>query len=182
MLLKNRQYLLNSSVNNKICRFNKHNIYIFMSKIAAPISETKKEEYYSIINQAVGIWNRVSPVQFIFTQSQDRSDIVVVWTKAGVKFEGMCKYRSIVASEIRSVTIEIGLPNPNSPKIIDNNTILHTALHELGHSLGLGHGSDENDVMFVPHKKTLNFPSENDIFVLNFLYSNPVGAVLEKLI
>ena len=87
----------------------------------------------------------------------------------------MCKFRSIIASEIKAITIDIGLPNPNSPKKIDKATILHTILHELGHSLGLGHGVEVDDIMFVPHQKTLNKPSENDIYVLNTLYKNQIG-------
>lgn len=170
------QYIKNSAINGRLCRFSKSVINIFISKIAAPIAESRKQEYYDIIHKAVRIWNAHSPVVFCVTDGQKGADIVIVWTKAGIKFEGMCKYRSIIASEIRSITIEIGLPNPNSPKNIDDNTILHTVLHELGHALGLGHGTDENDVMYVPHAKTLNKPSKNDISVLNFLYSNPVGV------
>ena len=175
------KYIQNSAINGKLCRFNKKSVNIFITKISAAIPETQKSDYYEIINRAAAIWNEFSPVTFLFTETQANADIAVIWTKAGIKFEGMCKYRSIIASEIRSVTIEIGLPNPNSPKKIDRDTILHTALHELGHSLGLGHGTNENDVMFVPHTKTLSMPSDNDIAVLNFLYSNPAGMTMNTL-
>ena len=175
-------YIQDSLISNKICRFNKQYIYIFMSKISAPISDAQKNNYYSIVEKAVEIWNKVAPVNYLFTDSPVNADVTIIWSKVGIKFEGMCKFKSIVASEFRSVTIEIGLPNQYSPKKIDDNTILHTALHELGHSLGLGHGICEDDVMFVPHRKTLLKPSKNDISVLNILYSNPIGTLYENLI
>ncbi|MCR5260262.1 MAG: hypothetical protein K6C94_00305 [Candidatus Gastranaerophilales bacterium] len=175
------KYIYDSMVNGRLCRFKKNNIFIFVPPIAANISEAEKQDYYFAVKKAAEIWNGYAPVRFDFTENQANADIVILWTKAGIKFEGMCKFRSIVASEIRAVTIEIGLPNPNSPKIINKDTILHTVLHELGHSMGLGHGVNENDLMFVPHKKTLSVPSENDIFVLNFLYSHEIGTPYNEL-
>ena len=172
------KYIADSLVNGRICRFNKSTVFIFVTPISAMISEAEKQDYCFVLKKAVEIWNNYAPVRFEITENQTSADIVVIWTRAGIKFEGMCKFRSIIASEIRAVTIEIGLPNPNSPKIINKDTILHTFLHELGHAMGLGHGVDENDLMFVPHKKTLSMPSENDLFVLDYLYSQPVGTHL----
>lgn len=175
------KYLKNSLINGKICRFAKREINIFIQQISANIPNFQKENYYQIIRQAVNIWNNYAPVKFNITASPQNADIIINWTKVGIKFEGMCKFPSIVVSEIRKVSIEIGLPNTNSPKIINDATILHTALHELGHAMGLGHGVDENDIMFVPHTKTLHTPSENDIYVLQKLYKNPVGTIFENI-
>ena len=44
-------------------------------------------------------------------------------------------------------------------------------MHELGHSLGLGHGIEVDDLMFVPHQKNISQPSENDLYVLKTIYS-----------
>ncbi len=153
-----------------------------MSKISAPISDFEKNDYYQLVKQAIGIWNNCGIFNFVLQDFPQNANIVINWTKVGTVFEGMCKYRSIVASEIKSVTIDIGLPNKFSQKIVDNSTILHSILHELGHAVGLGHGVDENDVMFVPHKKTLKNLSENDLFVLKKLYSVPIGSDLNKIL
>lgn len=175
-------YIKDSLINGKVCRFGKSAVNYYVQPISAQIQESQKQEYYSIINHAANIWNNFAPIKLYQTQTPQNADIIITWTKVGIKFEGMCKFPSIIASEIKKVSIEIGLPNPNSPKIIINSTILHTALHEFGHAMGLGHGIDENDLMFVPHTKTLNTPSQNDICVLKILYNNPIGTPISNLI
>ena len=100
------------------------------------------------------------------------ADIVVHWTKVGRVFEGMCKYPSVINGVFKKISIDIGLPNEFSGKNTTIESIFSTILHELGHSLGLGHGVDIDDVMFVPHQKNVSVPSENDIYVLKQIYLN----------
>lgn len=171
-------YIKDSLINGKVTRFGKNIVNVFVSQIVAPLSFGEKQDYYDSITNAIRIWNEYSPVKFQQINTPQGADIVINWGKVGIKLEGMCKFRSIVASEIKAITIDVGLPNPNSPKKITKETILHTILHELGHSLGLGHGVEADDVMYVPHQKTLNKPSENDLYVLNLLYKTPIGTSL----
>ena len=135
----------------------------------------EKEHYYEIIKKAAKIWSETGIVKLIRTENRNNADIIVNWTKVGRVFEGNCKYISIINSRFKLISAEIGLPNEYSPKIVSDDTILHTALHEFGHALGLGHGVDADDVMFVPHQKTLSKISQNDFEVLKFLYSAPAG-------
>lgn len=174
-------YIKNSMINGRVCRFAKRDILYYISPISASISQSKKYDYYNIINKAAFTWNQLDLFDLRNVSVPQDADIVINWVKTGRIYEGMCKYRSIIASEIKAVTIEIGLPNSYSPKIINDDTILHSALHEFGHAIGLGHGVEEDDVMYVPHKKTLKSLSKNDMFVAELLYYNSTGTLLSEL-
>ena len=171
-----QEYIKDSLINGNITRWDKNEVCFFITKIVSNIKDYEKEQYYEIIKTAAKIWSATYIVTLNHTENRDNADIIVNWTKVGRTFEGNCKYVSIINSRFKLISLEIGLPNELSPKIVSDDTILHTALHEFGHALGLGHGIAPNDVMFVPHQKTLRKISQNDLSVLKFLYSNPVGT------
>ncbi len=167
------KYIESSKVNGKFCKWDKFILNIFITPITANISN--KEFYYSEIQRAVNIWNNCLKINginisFNIIPSPSNADIVIHWTKVGRVFEGMCKYPSIINGIIKKVSIDIGLPNEYSPKNTTNESIFATILHELGHSLGLGHGVEIDDAMFVPHQKNIDIPSENDLYVLKQIY------------
>ena len=98
------------------------------------------------------------------------ADIIIKWAKVGRVFEGMCKYPSVINGIIKKISIDIGLPNEYSPKNTTNESIFATMMHELGHALGLGHGVEVDDIMYVPHQKNISSPSENDLYILKKIY------------
>ena len=167
------KYISNTKINGKFAKWRKNNISVFISPIRSNIAY--KDYYYEEINRAIQVWNKYLKenyinIQFEKTTTPNNADIIINWTKVGRVFEGMCKYPSIINSEIRKILIEIGLPNEFSGKNTTNESIFFTIMHELGHSLGLGHGIEIDDLMFVPHKKNISVPSENDIYVLQQIY------------
>jgi len=167
------KYIESSKVNGKFCRWNKVLLNVFVTPITGNLSN--KDFYFSEIQRAVNVWNsylKQNGINILFNiiQSPSGADIVVHWTKVGRVFEGMCKYPSIINGIIKKVSIDIGLPNEYSGKNTTNESIFATILHELGHSLGLGHGVEIDDVMFVPHKKNIASPSDNDLYVLKQIY------------
>lgn len=172
------QYIKDSLINERIARWDNKDINFYIADIVSNIKSYDKEHYYEIIKKSAKIWSDTGVVKLNHTENRDNADIIVNWTKVGRVFEGNCKYLSIINSRFKLISIEIGLPNEYSPKIVSDDTILHTALHEFGHALGLGHGTHPNDVMFVPHQKTLHKISKNDYEVLKFLYSNPAGETV----
>lgn len=170
-----QNYIENSKINGQLARWKKSVVNVFITSISAPI--TSKEFYYSEINRAMILWNNILKTQninlfFQQTQVAENADIIVHWTKVGRVFEGMCKYLSVINGEIRKISIEIGLKNELSPKETTDESIFFAIMHEFGHSLGLGHGIEINDLMYVPHQKNIHKPSANDLYVLNMIYSN----------
>ncbi|MBR1680492.1 hypothetical protein IJ707_01730 [bacterium] len=168
------KYIENSKINGRLCKWDKSSVNVFVTPITANVSD--KNFLYSEIQRAISVWNNSLKqisinLMFNITNTPENADIVVHWTKVGRVFEGMCKYPSIINGILKKISIDIGLPNEFSGKNTTNESIFSTILHELGHSMGLGHGVDIDDVMFVPHKKNIAIPSENDLYVLKLIYS-----------
>ncbi len=173
--LKIERYIEDSKINGRLCKWDKPFVNVFVMQITSGISN--KNLFYSEVNRAINIWNNVLKQSSInltlnIVNEATNADIVVHWTKVGRVFEGMCKYPSVINGVFKKISIDIGLPNEFSGKNTTIESIFSTILHELGHSLGLGHGVDIDDVMYVPHQKNVSVPSENDIYVLKQIYLN----------
>ena len=172
---KINEYIKNSMIRGKLAGWKKPSVSVYITPITMQIES--KNFYYSEIKRAMDNWNNKLVevginVRFVITEQPQNADIVIHWTKVGRVFEGMCKYLSVIGNEIKKVSIEVGLYNELSPKETTKESIFFVMMHEFGHSLGLGHGVEVDDVMYVPHQKNVSVPSENDIFVINMIYAS----------
>jgi hypothetical protein len=167
------KYINNSKINGRLCRWHKSIINVFITPIVANVSD--KEFLYSQVEKAFQAWNivlRNNGINISFQKcgTSQTADIIVHWVKVGRVYEGMCKYLSVVGNSIKKISIEIGLENEYSGKNITDLSIYCAIMHEFGHALGLGHGVNIDDIMFVPHQKNISLPSENDLYVLKEIY------------
>ena len=171
---KINQYINNSLIRGKLCRWDKSLVTVFITPITGGIDN--KEFMYSQVERAMTDWNNILrnnaiPVQFQKIAQAQHADIIVHWVKVGRVYEGMCKYLSVVGSSLKKISIEIGLPNVYGRETSDLS-IYCAIMHEFGHALGLGHGVEIDDIMYVPHQKNISIPDENDIFVLKQIYKS----------
>ena len=164
------KYIQNSLIRGRLCSWDKSVINVFT---AAAIQDT--EFYYMLIDNALAAWNGILHnnsinIQFQKVITPQSADITVHWVKVGRVYEGMCKYVSVVGDKIKKAAIDVGLENEFSGKQTTDLSIYCAVMHEFGHALGLGHGVEIDDIMYVPHQKNIAVPSENDIFVLKKIY------------
>lgn len=167
------KYIDNSKIKGQLCRWNKSVVMVFVAPINANIPD--KDFMYLQLDKCIAAWNNVlkqNNINLMFQKSSNpiNADITVHWVKVGRVYEGMCKYLSVIGNSIKKISIEIGLPNEFSGKNVTDISIYCAMMHEFGHALGLGHGVDIDDIMFVPHRKNISVPSENDLYVLNQIY------------
>lgn len=167
------KFIENSLIRGKLCRWKKTVVNVFITSL--PINYPKKDFMQNQVISALNAWNNILkqiniPVQFHIISSASAADIIVHWVKVGRVYEGMCKYLSVIDNTINKISIDIGLENEFSGKNTTDLSIYCAIMHEFGHALGLGHGVDIYDIMYVPHQKNIQYPSENDIFVLKEIY------------
>lgn len=165
-------YIKNSLIRGQLCRWNKQYISVFIANL--PTNYTKKDFMFNQVTNAINSWNSIlrhNNIQVQFqTTNTPNADIIVHWVKVGRVYEGMCKYLSVTGNTINKISIDIGLENDLSGKNTTDLSIYCAIMHEFGHALGLGHGVDIDDIMYVPHRKNIQNPSDNDIYVLKEIY------------
>lgn len=103
-------------------------------------------KYDPVVRHAVNEWNRAGAGQ-VFRQvaSADEADFTIDWTGQGLPSDcaGSCCMHPTLEGGVRVTGLSM---DPGNPQGIGN--MAQVLIHELGHSLGLGHSDDAADAMF----------------------------------
>ncbi len=142
-------------------------------------------KYTQMIIDGFNLWENLSGglVSFTRTTNLYDSQINVSWKRVDRKSLGSCSFCFDKLSRYYSAEVSIGLSDGIiHQKYMDENEVFHTIIHEIGHSVGLGHSKTKGDIMYVPHEYGVVNISKNDLETLKWLYKFPVGKTQEEIL
>lgn len=168
--------------NNKLTRWpdNVMPLKVFIGKFNWYKSQGANDEYKytQMIIDAFNLWEQLTYGLVSFERTMDiySSQINIDWKRVDRKSLGSCTFNFDKMGRYYSAEVSIGLSDGIiHHQYMDENEVFHTILHEIGHSIGLGHSKTKGDIMYVPHEYGVVNISQNDLKTLKWLYKLPVG-------
>lgn len=180
-------YILNAAQGNDILRWD---IKSFPLKVYFENSNSVPRYYISNIQRAMNQWTeRTNFVKFNTVQSEQGADIVIRFSDipSDVCSDGVCKYTvaytdPVISSDklLKRMNLTFYKTNPRNENFSELE-VYNTALHELGHTLGLmGHSDNPSDLMFSSnennqgmyaiHRSDFQYLTMRDLKTLALLY------------
>jgi hypothetical protein len=133
------------------------------------------------VRDAFALWLTLAlGTQVLFVDDTTGAEIVVGWRDRFDESEphtGLANLEVASDGTIQHGRITLALHDPKG-KRLDRQATLTTAVHEVGHILGLAHSANPGDIMFPsPRSPVL---SERDRRTAELIYSLPPGSVKEQ--
>ena len=134
-----------------------------------------REDFVANVAWAVSRWNGVVPVGLMSTGDSGQADVVVTWVASlDSNRTGRTDLTWDQRGTIHRAAIVLATHTPEGQPL-DARRMSALALHELGHSLGLGHSPSRADAMY-PIATSAEL-SERDRRTALLLYDLPPGSI-----
>lgn len=142
-------------------------------------------KYTQMIIDGFNLWEQKTNglVSFERTMNLYDSNINIEWRRVDRKSLGSCTFNFDKLGRYYSAELSIGLSDGIlHHQYMDEAEVFHTIVHEIGHSVGLGHSKTKGDIMYVPHEYGVTNISQNDLETLKWLYRLPVGKSQSEIL